>query len=229
LRPTGKCPLCLDQKVLVLSHLISQAVYDYCRTDGVSPVRIGDGVIMHTDRQLKGYLLCTGCEDVLNKGGESWVTPRLARIDKAFPLHDLVMKAHAGFRDQNGGIYYAATNPDFKVEKLTHFALGIFWKAAVHSWSGSKTEPMIELGTYAETIRTWLRGETGFPKDVSLTVTLPSKHSLLDQEFAVGSAGTSPPLSPCDPIGALFSPWRSCSGRRAFPPLTQERKRSIYR
>ena len=57
--------------------------------------------------------------------------------------------------------------------------MGIFWKAAVHSWSGSKTEPMIELGTYAETIRTWLRGETGFPKDVSLTVTLSKPESAL--------------------------------------------------
>ena len=113
MRPTGKCALCLEQRVLVLSHLISQAVYDYCRTDEASPVRIGDGVIMHTDR-LKDYLLCTVCEDVLNKGGESWVTPRLARIDKTFPLHDLVMNAHAGFRDKNGGIYYVATNPDLE-------------------------------------------------------------------------------------------------------------------
>lgn len=127
---------------------------------------------MHTDRQLKAYLLCAGCEDVLNKGGESWVTPRLATLEKTFPLHDLLMEAHAGFKDENGGIYYAATNPGFKVEKLTHFALGIFWKAAVHSWRGSKTEPMIDLGPYAETIRRWLRGETGFPENLHLAVAL---------------------------------------------------------
>jgi hypothetical protein len=170
--PTGKCPLSLNQEILVLSHLIPQALYDYCRTKQASPVRVGDGVIMHTDRQIQDYLLCAGCEDILNKRGESWVNPKLASVEKTFPLYDLLMAAQPGFKDENGGIYYAATNAEFSAEKLTHFALGIFWKAAVHSWSGSKKEPMIELGAYTDTIRTWLRGETGFPNDVSLIVTL---------------------------------------------------------
>jgi hypothetical protein len=184
----------LEEKTLVLSHLIPQAVYDYCRTKEASPVRVGDGVIMHTDRQLMAYLLCAACEDILNKGGESWVNPRLATLEKHFPLYDLLMNAQPGFKDENGGIYYAATNPDFLVEKLTHFALGIFWKASVHSWSGSKKEPMIELGAYADTIRTWLRGETAFPEDVSLTVTL----SKPDTAFIVLQ----------QPVETKTKPWR---------------------
>jgi len=169
---TGKCAMCLLEKPLVLSHLIPQAVYDYCRKPGISPVRVGDGVIMHSDRQLKDHLLCSDCEDILNKGGESWVNPRLATLEKTFPLYDLLMASHAAFSDDKGGIYYAAANPEFSVEKITHFTLGIFWKAAVHSWSGSKNDPMIDLSKYADTIRTWLQGETAFPRDVTLVVTL---------------------------------------------------------
>ena len=135
-------------------------------------MRVGDGVIMHSDRQLKDHLLCSDCEDILNKGGESWVNPKLATVEKTFPLYDLLMSSHAAFSDDKGGIYYAAANPELLIEKLTHFALGIFWKAAIHSWSGSKKEPMVDLGIYADTIRTWLRGESGFPRDVTLVVTL---------------------------------------------------------
>ena len=52
---SGECPLCLLEKALVRSHLIPQAIYDYFRSrDGTSPVRVGDGVIMHSDRQIEG-------------------------------------------------------------------------------------------------------------------------------------------------------------------------------
>ncbi len=175
-----KCPLCLLEKVLVRSHLIPHAIYDYFRSrDGASPVRVGDGVIMHTDRQIQDYLLCGDCEHILNDGGENWVNPKLATIAKTFPLYHLLMTSHAAFADENGGIYYAAANPEFYFEKLSHFALGIFWKAGVHSWSGLTKEPMIDLGEYADTIRTWLRGEAGFPKDATLTITLSKPETAL--------------------------------------------------
>jgi hypothetical protein len=38
--PIGKCPLCLNEETLVRSHLIPQAVYDYCRTKETSPVGV---------------------------------------------------------------------------------------------------------------------------------------------------------------------------------------------
>jgi hypothetical protein len=177
---SGECPLCLLERALVRSHLIPQAIYDYFRSrDGASPVRVGNGVIMHTDRQIQDYLLCSGCEHILNEGGEKWVNPKLATMEKTFPLYDLLMNSDAAFADVNGGIYYAAANPKLSVEKLTHFALGIFWKAGVHSWSGTTKEPMIDLGQYAATIRTWLRRETGFPKDVTLTITFSKPETAL--------------------------------------------------
>jgi hypothetical protein len=63
-------------------------------------------------------------------------------------------------------VYLATQNPEIEVEKLTHFALGLFWKASVHSWRGDTTRPRIDLGPYSEEIRKWLRGQNAFPKYV---------------------------------------------------------------
>jgi hypothetical protein len=171
------------------------ALYDYCRTEDSSPMRVGDGVVMHTDRQLQAHLLCTVCENILSKGGETWVSPRLATVAKTFPLYDLLMNAQVGYKDDHSGIYFAVGNPELSVEKLTHFALGIYWKAAVHSWSGSKTDPMIELGPYADTIRTWLRGESGFPKNVCLTVSFARPETAL--------------IIMCQPVETKARGWRT--------------------
>jgi len=191
----GKCPLCLLDKELVRSHLIPAAIYDYCRTDGSSPVRVGDGVIMHTDRQTQAYLLCVACEGVLNKGGESWTNSKLATVEHTFPLYDLLMKARAAFEGAQGGIYFAVANPAFDFESLTHFAMGIFWKASVYSWKGSQRDPLIELGPYSGLIRTWLRGETRFPKDICLTVTLSHPERAL--------------ISLNEPVQTEFRGWRT--------------------
>jgi hypothetical protein len=168
-----KCPMCLQTGPAVSSHLYPAALYNYCRNaEHVSPVMVGGGIIMHTDRQMQHPLLCLECEDILNKGGETWTNPRLATVNKTFPLFDILAKYPAAYEHEAGGLYSAAENPEIHVEKLTHFAIGIFWKAAVHSWKAKEKEPLIELGPYAETIRVWLRGESKFPKNVHLGVVL---------------------------------------------------------
>jgi hypothetical protein len=62
--------------------------------------------------------------------------------------------------------------PELKVDQLIHFALGIFWKASVHSWMGDSADPRIKLGLYSEKLRRWLRGETEFPANVHLIVSV---------------------------------------------------------
>jgi len=171
--PVQKCPMCLGVKEVVSSHLIPSALYDYCRSaDNASPVRVGDGVIMHTDRQTQAYLLCTDCEDILNKGGENWVNRKLATMKQSFPLYDLLVGTIPAFDENGGTLYCANQNPMIDADKLTHFALGIFWKASVHSWRGKHRSPLIQLGPYSDVIRTWLRGESQFPQHISLTVSL---------------------------------------------------------
>jgi len=160
--------MCLQMKPLVRSHLIPAAMYDYCREKEHRPIRMENGVLIATDRQTQDFLLCQECEDVLNRGGEMWIAGKLATWKKTFPLHsDLTAQAPA-VEDAGLRIYFAAKNPDIEADKLIHLALGIFWKASVHSWRGRETDPIIELGSYADGVRRWLRGEKEFPTNVHL-------------------------------------------------------------
>ncbi len=168
----GICGLCRFDRDLVLSHLIPAALFDYLRTEHMSPVRIGDGIVLPTDRQPQDHLLCSACEDVLNKGGESWVVTKLATTAHSFPLYDLLTSQPAAADDGDDAVYFTANNPLFKSDALTHFAIGIFWKASVHSWKRNNAEPMIELGPFGDELRRWLLGEIDFPNRICLVVEL---------------------------------------------------------
>jgi hypothetical protein len=116
----------------------------------------------------------------LNDGGERWLLPLLARIDQTFPLLDIIEKFPPDQVDGEWKGYAAFRNPEIAVDKLIHFAMGVFWKASVHSWTGSSREPRIELGPYRERVRTYLRGETPFPEYMGLVVgILPRDKALI--------------------------------------------------
>jgi hypothetical protein len=164
--PIGKCRMCLQEKELVRSHLMPAALYDYCRKGEHRPIKVGGGFVIPTDRQTQDFLLCEDCEDVLNSGGERWILDKLATWARTFPLYDVLTKVPPVFDEDGMAVYLAVQNPELEVEKLTHFALGLFWKASVHSWRGDTTRPRIDLGPYSEEIRKWLRGQNAFPKYV---------------------------------------------------------------
>ena len=165
---TGGCPGCKKAKQLVSSHLVSRAVYDYLRTDQLHPIVAGGGEVRATTEQLQAELLCQDCENILNQGGEQWMLGKLCEFNRQFPLYDIVHRQAPIDTDPDGETFAAGTNPDVDVQRISHFALGIFWKASIHPWQFGQ----ITLGTYSEAIRTWLRGETAFPKNVALNVIL---------------------------------------------------------
>jgi hypothetical protein len=165
-----KCPMCLETKKVVMSHLIPAKVYDYLHAPGTHPISISSKVVMATDYQLKASLLCLECEDRLNKGGEMWLLPLFATFEGSFPFYDLLTKVPPEDSFDIGAAYYASKNPAIQVDKLVHFGMGMFFKAAVHSWEGKKKEPMIELGPYLESVRAFVMGETGFPEHMTLNV-----------------------------------------------------------
>jgi hypothetical protein len=144
------------------------ALYDYCRKGKHSPIKVGDGFLLPTDQQTQAHLLCKDCEDTLSKGGEAWIADKLATRERAFPLYEILTKMPPDFDEDGMAVYFAAKNPEIKVGKLIHFALGLFWKASVYSWSGRKKIPRIELGPYSESIRKWLLGQSQFPQNVYL-------------------------------------------------------------
>jgi putative endonuclease len=116
----------------------------------------------------------------LNDGGERWLLPLLARIDLTFPLLDIIEKLPPDQVDGEWMGYAAIRNPAVEVNKLIHFAMGVFWKASVHAWSGSSREPRIDLGPYREEVRGFLRGERVFPRHMGLVVgILPREKALI--------------------------------------------------
>ena len=125
---------------------------------------------MPTDRQTQAPLLCGKCKDLLNKGGEKWILDELATWERSFPLYDLLVKTPPLFDEDSMVVYLADRSPYIEVSKLIHFALGLFWKASLHSWRKLNSDPRIELGPYSEEIRKWLLGVGDFPQFLYLVM-----------------------------------------------------------
>src|SRR3982074_2531244 len=88
--PRGICKLCLEDKELCDSHLLPKSLYALLKSKKKDPVMVTSEVARHTSRQVKHYLLCSVCEDILNRGGETWLLPLLATIEGNFPLFDII-------------------------------------------------------------------------------------------------------------------------------------------
>ncbi|HZU32610.1 MAG TPA: hypothetical protein VFB79_15945 [Candidatus Angelobacter sp.] len=171
--PVGICKMCFYQKTLVSSHFMPRAIYDYCRSGDLEPVKFSRKVAFCTSYQVQDYIMCKSCEDVLNDGGEKWTVGKLATMDrKSFPLYEILSKATPQFEDGGAKVYQGVNVAGFEIEQFTHFATGILWKASIHSWSKEKKKPKIDLGPYSDRLRKYLRGEAGFPEHVKLWLTI---------------------------------------------------------
>jgi hypothetical protein len=71
-------------------------------------------------------------------------------------------------------VYHAVQIPKLNVAALTYFAASMFWRASAHRWKmGAKESRGIELGPYEERLRKFLGGETQFPQNCVLWVSVP--------------------------------------------------------
>ncbi len=109
---------------------------------------------------------------MLNKCGESWVVSKLATYEKTYPLYELVISGQPLFDENDCKVYCAVQNPLLDPDKIAHFAMGIFWKASVHSWRTGNHEPPVSLGPYSDRVRRYLRGEAPFPVNMALAAVL---------------------------------------------------------
>ncbi|MGB8801415.1 MAG: hypothetical protein WCC97_12060 [Candidatus Acidiferrales bacterium] len=182
----GKCPMCLKTKQPVSSHLLPAALYRFVDPPDGDPIFFSSEVILASSRQLQHPLLCFDCEHILNSKGENWFVPQLARIDGEFPFFDLLTAYSPVVSDGDSSCYAAAQNPQIDVASVVHFAMGIFWKAAIHSWKGASDSPLIDLGRHVEPIRKYLLGDESWPADAVLMVGIlpkPVKHIALYQPY----------------------------------------------
>jgi hypothetical protein len=126
--------------------------------------------------EVKAYLLCGECEEKFNRNGESevlrWVAPKAPRKG-SFPLLEKLKSAQILFAGPDLTLY-AGPSVGISTDKFAYFAISVLWRAAVHRWTlpdGTLTTRH-ELGVYEEQIRRFLMGESPFPSEAVVVVTV---------------------------------------------------------
>lgn len=172
----GTCKLCLTPDIdLRDSHFTPKSLYGLFRDGTNEPVRFVEKSLFPSSKQVKDYVFCGDCEQLLSHEGENWFCPLLPTVGGPFPLRERLMKAPTLYRDKNMAIFRTVGNPGVDAAKLTHFALGMFLKAAVHSWKKDRTEPYMQMEPEnVEAIRVYLLGKGDLPKRMVLCITVDS-------------------------------------------------------
>jgi hypothetical protein len=172
---TDICALCGQLRKLHESHLLPKALYRLLRdsnTANDNPVLISAQITMQKSFQLKQPLLCTACERRFSENGENYVIP-LLRQRSGFPLLDRLSRAPPLYvRQDHAAFICPAAGLDG--EKIAYFGLSILWRAAVRPWRTFDNRTMsVELESRKmESIRSYLAGETPFPKDAAVIATV---------------------------------------------------------
>lgn len=170
----GDCKLCFSRSVdLQASHFLPRSLYDLVRTDTHAPVHFSEQSIYSSTKQIKDYVFCGNCERCFGKG-ETWIKPMLPAGGR-FPLRERLRRQSAVEKKSDWELYATASNPEIDVDKLTHFGIGVFYKAAVHPWNKGTWEPNLKLTPEEqEALRQYLLGRAGLPKIMALAVTVDS-------------------------------------------------------
>jgi hypothetical protein len=175
----GKCKLCLKDGDLQESHLLPAGVYRMCRPESgeiTDPVGIRNDPktktirVFQSSRQITGHILCFDCEQNLNRHGEDWVLPQLSTL-QGFPLYDKLTTVKPEIVEEDLAAYAGVRVPDIRTDFLTHFAMGIFWKAGVHDWQTGHGTLRLEFGPYQNEMRAFLLGGL-FPKHAWLMISV---------------------------------------------------------
>ena len=151
--------MCGLAKPLADSHLIPAGAYRGLDDGIAGPFMATKEAVLSSNKQLKAHLLCDQCELILSSGGEDYVVPLLGTFGRQFPLYDLLAK-HADNHKLAEGLeeFCVRDNSSIRGKEIAHFAIGIFWKAAVHHWKIGADETYIELGDFKEPLRRFLAG-----------------------------------------------------------------------
>src|SRR6201993_5055031 len=164
----GICRLCRKRRTLGKSHYLGRAFHKLALTNGRDAIMMTPKVITATKRQLWAHLLCRGCEERLNKFGE---TSTLRWVDNGdtFPLLDR-MRLSLPVKKEGGSTTFSGTAMGVDTAPLAYFALALLWKGSVHQWPTAKGQTTsIDLGSFQEPIRRFLLGGA-FPGDVYVLV-----------------------------------------------------------
>jgi len=197
LHPVDTCPLCLQVKPLIDSHLLPRTLYSLLDNAGLYVAEGGTGTL----RQISKHLLCADCDNRINEKGENWTLNFCYRPDSRkwrgqnykFRLRDEVLRNATPMKKEmmqlwDDGqpevveIYSATDNPKIRWEVLTYFAISVFWRATVTEWEfegvkgGKYRIPMSGNPEHSRVCRERMHRylvtgkEEDFPKDMTLRV-----------------------------------------------------------
>jgi hypothetical protein len=165
----GQCKLCLEQKQLLESHLMPNALYAPGKNGIQYATRTQSG---QNPQHMKAHLLCSDCEQRFNRLGESEVLRWLApKARKQFPLHDRMRVALPCGEIPPFSVYKGA-DVGVDTEKFTYFTLSVAWRRSIHGWKSFDGTPLPpwNLGAFGEQMRTFLIGQAGFPPDTAIMI-----------------------------------------------------------
>src|SRR5580658_6026066 len=102
MNPIDICRLCLEERELINSHLVSKAAYKRLRDgDGKNPnpFVVNENQALQTSEQITGYALCGECEELLNKNGETTFFKYCYQPDGTFRLLAELRKTQPFYED----------------------------------------------------------------------------------------------------------------------------------
>jgi hypothetical protein len=172
----GTCRLCLSIGVqLQRSHLLSAAIYrvlrDNKRIANPNPIVLSPEGRVQTSKQQWAHLLCRSCEAILSREGEDWIFRYGMKNDDRFLLADILraIKPSVGTPTEHTRLYESVLVPEINADAITHFAVGMFWKASIYGWNTDGSVP-VNLRGQDEEFRRFLLGQIGFPHKAVLAV-----------------------------------------------------------
>jgi hypothetical protein len=191
--PVDVCKLCLEKKDLQLSHLYPRALYSALRNEdggNPNPVLLTQDTEVQKSGQIKDYLLCSECEQYLNRHGENWVT-RFAFNGRTFRLRDILLNATPVEQTEDDKLvpYAGAEIQHMNMDTLIFFGLSMFWRASVHTWTLLDTEIHLPLGPDEEPLRRWLLGQVCLPANMAMSVMVAGEGMLWRSFVAYGPSG----------------------------------------
>lgn len=164
----GVCRLCRNEKPLLRSHLLPSALYGNRKQYQLSTPKGTSAV----DVQIRQRLLCHDCEQRFDRNGESHVLAVIApKCRKRFPLRDRMKLAWPNDSDGRTS-RFSGPALGLNVDMFTYFAISVVWRMSVSEWKlpDGTTTSKEELGTFRESVRLYLLGETPLPLDISVIV-----------------------------------------------------------
>jgi len=172
---TGDCRLCGSIGVpLMDSHVMPKWTYRRMRDGTTDPIRIEGDVAIRTSTQVKEYMLCGSCEQLLGRD-EDYVS-KLALQDDDKTLGLALAVPEDSIRPEGRHIVGGAwirTAPISHLDcaALARFSASVFWRAHVSTDERLKT---LHLWKHqAEALRCFVLGKRVLPRQMCLAIMVP--------------------------------------------------------